>query len=390
MTGTSLTPADSRIDEELTDISGSFQFLLDVTPTNTPDARASFLADPATRPSFEYRPLGDTADRIRARLADVDVNAASDAALAHLFTRKRAELELQAEMLDARGTDDFLPLSIELFGAVAPRLVAVAERILGLVEPDPTPRSHCLDAVGVAAELRTAMDDYAPLVAELGLSVHIRDDVAGVMVSNGQVLVADTVSVSPTRLAGLIAHEVHTHVLTYINGSMQPLTLMAAGFAGYEESQEGLALTAEVMVGGLTIGRLRQLAARVVAVDALIQGAAFAEVHRGLVETHGYSASGAFGITMRVFRSGGLTKDAGYLRGLRRMVEHSASGAPLEDLWMGKLDLADLPLVEQLKDQGVLSPPAVLPGFLADRDARDRMADFAETVGAHELIGAEK
>jgi uncharacterized protein (TIGR02421 family) len=386
---TVLTRQDRMIDEELTAISDSFRFLLDVTPTNIAEARYLFLADPDTRPSFEYRALGDTADTIRHRLANVDASTASDAALTHLFDRKKAELALQAAMLEARGTDDFLPLSIELFGAVTPRLVASAERILGLVPPDPTPRDRCLDANGVASALESAMAHYDPFAADLGLEVHIRDDVAGVMVSNGHVLVAETVSVSPIRLGGLIAHEIDTHVLTYVNGSMQPLTLMSAGFAGYEESQEGLALTAEVMVGGLTVGRLRQLAARVVAVDALIQGAAFREVHRELVEAHGYSASGAFGITMRVFRSGGLTKDAGYLRGLRAMVEHSAGGRSIEDLWMGKFDLADLPLLTQLKDQGVLTPPVLIPPFLADGDGLERMVEFAETVGMDELIGAE-
>lgn len=386
---TGLTHQDRRIDEALTAISESFRFLLDVTPTNIAEARYLYLADPGTRPSFQYRPLGDTADNIRHRLADVDVSAASDPALVHLFTRKKAELALQAEMLKARGTDDFLPLSIELFGAVAPRLVAAAARILGLAPPDPTPRDRCLDAKGVAAALDSAMSHYDPFADDLGLEVHIRDDVAGVMVSDGHVLVAETVSVSPMRLGGLIAHEVDTHVLTYVNGSMQPLTLMSAGFAGYEESQEGLALTAEVMVGGLTVGRLRQLAARVIAVDALIRGAAFPDVHRELVETHGYSAGGAFGITMRVFRSGGFTKDAGYLRGLRAMVEYSAGGASIDDLWMGKFDLADLPLVTQLKDHGVLAPPVLLPPFLADDDGRARMVEFATTVGMHELIGAE-
>lgn len=386
---TGLTQRDRTIDEELTAISDSFRFLLDVTPTNIAEARYLFLADPSTRPSFEYRPLGDAADGIRHRLADIDVSAASDAALMHLFTRKKSELALQAEMLEARDTDDFLPLSIELFGAVAPRLVAAAERILDLVPSDPTPRDQCLDADAVRGALRAAMSHYDPFASDLGLEVHIRDDVAGVMVSNGHVLIAETVSVSPLRLGGLIAHEIDTHVLTYVNGSMQPLTLLSAGLAGYEESQEGLALTAEVMVGGLTVGRLRQLAARVVAVDALIQGAAFPEVHRELVETHGYSAGGAFGITMRVFRAGGLTKDAGYLRGLRAMVEHSAGGAAIDDLWMGKLDLADLPLVTRLKEQGLLAPPVLLPPFLADGDARARMIEFAETVGVHELIGAE-
>jgi hypothetical protein len=92
---------------------------------------------------------------------------------------------------------------------------------------------------------------------------------------------------------------------------------------------------------------------------------------------------------MRVFRSGGLTKDAGYLRALQALVEHLANGGLLETLWMGKVALADLPLVEELSDRGLLIPPAQLPAFLTAGGARRRVADFATAVGIHELIGAE-
>ena len=44
-------------------------------------------------------------------------------------------------------------------------------------------------------------------------------------------------------------------------------------------------------------------------------------MHASLVDA-GVSADQAFTITMRVFRSGGLTKDAVYLRGLRELVDH--------------------------------------------------------------------
>ena len=90
----------------------------------------------------------------------------------------------------------------------------------------------------------------------------------GVMVSNGDLLVAPTARVSAARAEALLHHEVGTHVVTFVNGSHQPLRILASGLAGHEETQEGLAVLAEYLVGGLTAGRLRQLAARVVAVHA--------------------------------------------------------------------------------------------------------------------------
>ncbi len=233
------------------------------------------------------------------------------------------------------------------------------------------------------------IDGYRPQHPDLTVPIEIRDDISGVMVANGVLLIAGTASVCNSRLAGLLAHEVGTHILTYVNGSLQHLKLLGSGLAGYEETQEGLALIAEAAVGGLTAGRLRQLAARVLAVTRLLQGSSFAQTHRELTERHGYSKGGAFTIVMRVWRSGGLTKDAIYLRGLQALVEHLAAGKPLESLWQGKLALADLPTTATLIERGILQAPAILPNFLSDIAALKRIEKMATNAGLHNLIGAD-
>ncbi|HUP14710.1 MAG TPA: tyrosine/phenylalanine carboxypeptidase domain-containing protein [Acidimicrobiia bacterium] len=221
------------------------------------------------------------------------------------------------------------------------------------------------------------------------MPIEIRDDTSGVMVANGALLIASTASVSSSRVPGILAHEVGTHILTYVNGSLQNLKLLGSGLAGYEETQEGLALLAEAAVGGLTAGRLRQVAARVVAVAHLLQGSSFADAHLELTEGYGYSKGGAFTIVMRVWRSGGLTKDAIYLRGLQDIVEHIAADNALEDLWQGKMSLVDLPLMSTLTGQGVLKPPVILPNFLSEATARKRLKRVASNTGLHHLIGAD-
>lgn len=383
----SLTDDERRIDKELTQISEAHRFLVDLTPTNSDEAREAYLADPTSHPKFTYRTLKDLPDRVRKAAAAVDVSAATDPGIRHLFEQKRDELELQAEMLAARDTHEFLALSIELFGAVRPRLLETARHILKTLPSTREKTSGCLDAASVAASMRSALQQYrtdgAPMTA-----VVVRPDIAGVMVSNGDLLISESASVAPERLDGLVAHEIDTHVLTYLNGARQPLRLMAAGLAGYEETQEGLALISEVMVDGMTVRRLRQLAARVVAVHSRIQNATFPEVHDELVEI-GYTPAGAFGIAMRVFRSGGLTKDAGYLRALKALIEHLAKGGELNSLWMGKFALSDLSLIDELRDRGLLVAPGQLPTFLSDGEALRRVSDFARAIGIQELIGAE-
>lgn len=379
---------DLAVDRELASISESFRFLVDLTPINVEEARKDFLASPEVEPAFIYRDVEDFPEVIGARLAAVDIGSVVDTSLAEIFMAKRRELSLQLRMLSVRGSSEFRDLSVEVYGSVTPVLVGRAESILVEVPKTTRRRRHCLDAQDIARVALAEIERYREGYPDLSVVIEIRDDISGVMVANGALLIGATATVANARIAGLLAHEVGTHVLTYINGSLQPLKLMASGLAGYEQTQEGLALIAEAAVGGLTGNRLRQIAARVVAVRRLLQGWTFAQAHDELTDRFGYSAGGAFTIIMRVWRSGGLTKDAVYLRGLQELVDHVSTGNRLDLLWQGKMSLVDLPLVGELTKQGVLQSPALIPNFLSDATAIKRIKRVAGDAGLHYLIGA--
>src|SRR5690606_21754765 len=138
------------------------------------------------------------------------------------------------------------------------------------------------------------------------------------------------------------------------------------------------AVLAEVGCGGLTPFRLRQLAVRVLTVHRMLGGASFREAYQALVEA-GIPAGAAYSTTMRIYRSGGLTKDAIYLRGLLDLLDHLRSGGTLELLFLGKFALRDLPLVQDLHDRGVLCPARLRPRWLLDPQAVERLAAAAAT-----------
>ena len=104
----------------------------------------------------------------------------------------------------------------------------------------------------------------------------------------------------------------------------------------------------EYLVGGLSRPRIRLLAARVVAADLLLQGASFLETFRVLDNDYDFSQRAAYTITMRVFRGGGLTKDAVYLRGLVEVLNYFASGGDLEPLLVGKVASEHIGLIREL------------------------------------------
>jgi uncharacterized protein (TIGR02421 family) len=309
-----------------------------------------------------------------------------DPTIASLRLAKQRELQLQLEMLSCRGTDGFLPLSIELFGAVSPALREEAGTVLATVPTEGSRDDAWLDADAFVRAAQHELDHYRSTAPDIESRIQVREGSSGVMVSNGDVLVAPNARIAASRLDALLQHEIGTHVVTYVNGAHQPLRVLATGLAGHEETQEGLAVLAEHLVRGLTVGRVRQLAARVVAVDMMVGGAEFPDVHRALVAA-GLTHTGAFNVTMRVFRSGGLTKDAVYFRGLRDIVAHIRDIEDIDVLWLGKLPLAAAPLVADLHQQGVLRDPLLRPRYLGDPTACARLAAVCEMSSLTELLG---
>jgi uncharacterized protein (TIGR02421 family) len=380
-----LSAGDLAIDRELADIALGYRFLLDVTPVNLIDARRRFFDD-GTLSEFRYRPLEDDVDVVASRLAKVDTHAVEDATLSHLLQAKHREVGLQIEMLRCRGSTDFLPLSTELYGAVSPLLLATAEQLLDEIAMPPQDGEQSVDAVTFAQLAEAELDRYRQVIDDLDADVEVRDDGSSVMVVNGDVLIASTARVPVSRVTALLQHEVGTHVVTFVNGTHQPLRLLAAGLAGHEETQEGLAVLAEHLVGGLTAARLRQLAARAVAVHHMVEGLSFLDVHRALTG-YGVPRVPAFSIAARVFRSGGLTKDAVYLRGLMDLLAHLSAGGSLDVLWLGKMALADAPLVEQLWSRGVLREPVVHPRYLDEPAAQARLRQAGAVTSLVDLIG---
>ena len=169
------------------------------------------------------------------------------------------------------------------------------------------------------------------------------------MVVNDRLLISRSTRMTRHRIEALLSHEIGVHLLTYFNGSAQGLRLFRLGLAGYEGVQEGLAVFAEYLVGGMTVARLRLIAARVVGCAAMLQGASFEETFRLLVRDHGFSEAVAFNLTLRLYRGGGLTKDAIYLRGLLEMLDHLRTGRPLDPFWMGKIATSHFDIIQELK-----------------------------------------
>ena len=367
------------VDAQLTEISEGFRYLFLVTPTNGERAFREFVdSDCECEPHFHYRILPIDPELELRRLYQIPIEDAGDPTLAELFRDKRTELARMIGMLADRGTPNFRYASEQIFGTVEPGLLAVAEGLLAAIPPA-SPRPD-RPRVGAEAFAKTADEEFAFLRKQypaLEAEVHVRPDVSGILVSKGSLYIGERFELPADRVGALLQHEVGTHVLTYWNGRSQRLRQLYTGVAGYEALQEGLAVLAEWMVDGLTNARLRLLAARVVGVHLMVSGRTFAETFRVLHRGHGIAERQAFDLVMRVYRGGGLTKDAVYLRGLIELLTYLRAGGALEPLLIGKIRPDYLPYVEELIHRGILQAPPLRPRYMLDDAARfERKLDF--------------
>ncbi len=364
-----------KVDAALSDVSGEFEFLLLCTPTNVGQAWAEFQRSRFERePTLLYRQLSIDPFLHKRRLYDIPVEKVEDPTMAWLFAQKLDELDRQITMLEDRDTPRFVLGSRQLYGSVEDELLADARRLLEAFPPAAQDHDEgFIDAEGFAEAARHELEEYRRMLPDLRTGVEVRKDMSGLLVSDGKLLVDRSIRVPRERLEALLQHEVGTHLLTWANAGVQPFRLLRAGLQGYGELQEGLAVLAEHLVGGLNRRRLRLLAGRVVAAHAVEQGASFVDIYRQLERDYGFTQYISWYITLRVKRAGGLTKDASYLRGLVRIMAHLRAGGLVRPLVVGKISIDHIPVVQELMRRGVVVPPPLKPRFLERPEQLERL-----------------
>lgn len=384
---TQLDAVTKKADRELAKISEGMSFLLRTTPVNSTSQWRKFEKKKYKEPpAFNYRLIALDPELKKRKLYDLPIDKVEDPTISYILRDKRLEIEKQLTMLEERGTDNFRYIGESLYGTIQEKVLLGARSILKKYptgeDPSDLDRFDCHE---FAEQVRPEMEYYQNQFPDIKLSLEIRKDVAGIMVSKSKLLISDQFSLDARRCDALIQHELGTHILTYCNGRSQPLKQLYAGFAGYDKLQEGLAVFVEYLVGGLTKNRLRLLAGRVLAAESLIQGANFIETFDLLHHTHNFTPRVSYYITMRIYRGGGLTKDAVYLAGLIDVIDYVKSGKDLGLLYTGKFNTNHIELIEELLYRGVLKKP-VLPLYLERQSVQQCLKAMPKNLELTDLL----
>lgn len=306
------------------------------------------------------------------------------------WLRRQADTaETMAHMLAARGTKAFSEQSQILFGQPTKLMHDKSTRVIDLARHmDETladldiPKlvvdgyETFMDAEAFAATLRPLLTEH---FGDAAPNVVVATDLASkAAASSSRIRVRANARFSRRDIDQLLQHEALIHVATAHNGRAQDnFPVLGRAHAGTTEIQEGLAVFAEMISGAMDPKRFRRLADRVIAIQMTMDGADFVEVYKYYAERTA-SKPEAYENTRRMFRGGLLTggapftKDMVYLNGLLRVHNFMRSVVKLGRadlirlLFVGKLDLEDVPALAQLAASGRIAAPKFMPPWAKD------------------------
>lgn len=286
-------------------------------------------------PAFCYRPRPDLSE-LREALSRTVSLAETYGTWGKLLAARAAELELEAQLAEQVGASNFRTLATRRFASVEPERVAAIESLAQIWSRLPTETMEH-DAIAVVDDSNESSLIRRLREEQKHSSMHwpIRTDchlAAIAAVDNGNVWIRIGESVSPQEAKRIAIHEIRGHALRR-KASIEPKhTISAAGFANCDEDEEGYATWLEEQQQVLHAHRRVELARRYLAARACQDGASFTEVVERLVRLP-TPLKIALGIALRVFRGGGLAREACYLDAYVR-VKQALTRSPSVDRWM--------------------------------------------------------
>lgn len=348
-----------------------------ISPLNVKEQKQAFFASKyALEPAFVYRKSALNPFTLKRSLFNLPLESLRDEDLIFLYSGVINSYVDKIDQVVSIGSNDFIYDSFRYYGEPSEKDLRNAAFVLHL-PVDKSAEETLLDASAIEAYLR----DFAH-VNGYEHSVKLDENmIANALVSGTTVKINTQAKVNSMDMKALAHHELGVHLATTLNGRQQPLRILSLGCPANTKTQEGLAILSEYMAGCLTVGRLRNLALRVMAVSSMIKEKSFRTTFLLLKEEFGASDDQAFTITARVYRGGGFTKDYVYLRGFHEMLNAYETSESFNNLLCGKTAIEYLPVINKLVDKGYLIPPKyVTPAFAAPQ-----LSDSIQTFIAHAI-----
>jgi len=370
-----------------------------------------------TESYYNKRPLPfnlqDKQEEFRLLLRDTQNQLGQYSPVTRLIRRQSEEYIRAIHMLSARGTPQFSEIAMELYGSPddafysgGPKLSLMGSLLFDVLtaldvqlqsEAD-IKRHKPKEAQQILEERLSSFFDKHPG----RVTVMVSDDmVADASAGADSIKLSQNAMFSDRDLKYLEVHEGWVHVGTTLNGSMQPnCSFLSKGSPSCAVIQEGLAVLTELVTFTSYPGRMRKITNRVIALEKVRQGANFLDVYRYFIEC-GLVEEDSYNQTVRVFRGstptgGPFTKDLSYAKGfvtIYNFIRFAISQRRIDSiplLFSGKIILDDLPLLAEIREQGILTPPVYLPPPFKDLAALSAWMSFSLFLNKFDLSEIQK
>ncbi|MCX6807778.1 MAG: DUF1704 domain-containing protein [Patescibacteria group bacterium] len=369
-----------RIDAELSGIDKQLKIFHYLRPINLSEERQKFFADPeeAYNPCFSYAKLNFNPEHLKERLNKIETD---DTPLGEIFERKRQELLDRINLLEQIGNDParFTESSKKLYGAPDSDLILFAKAELSKI-PDALKKKQIQKHTS-----ESLVQEFNKLFLRHGLSwrAELCDDLSGsvALTEKSELFVKSDMRFTKAKVDALVAHEIETHIFILENSKRQPYRIFQNGTADHLFTQEGLAAFNQQYSGG-DFDKVAYWANCTLA-TALAMKYSFAETYH-YVRQMGFGKREAWAMVMRLksglsdtSQLGALTRDIVYLRGRRMIEQFILNGGDLRSLYIGKIGISDLPLLEKVTG---LQKPYYLPHPIPDAKMLEEAIDLGCTL----------
>ncbi|STX51944.1 Domain of uncharacterised function (DUF1704) [Legionella busanensis] len=352
-------------------------------------------------------------EEFRLILRDAQNQLGQYSPITRLLKRQCEEYIKAVDMLACRGTPVFSQLATELYGSPDDVFYSGGPRLsdLGNVLFD------VLTALDIQLQSDADLKRYTPEEAQQILqtrlsnffnfhpgkiTVMVSDDmIADASAGADNIKLSQHAKFSDRDVKYLEVHEGWVHVGTTLNGTSQPYcTFLSKGSPSCSVIQEGLAVITEIVTFSSYPGRIRKITNRVIALNKVREGADFIDIYRYFIEC-GLSPMDSYNHAVRIFRGstptgGPFTKDLSYAKGFLLIYnfirfaisQHRVEMIPL--LFVGKLVLDDLPLLMELLEREIITPPIYLPPPFRDLAALSAWMCFSLFLNKFDLSEIQK
>ncbi|MGM5487792.1 MAG: tyrosine/phenylalanine carboxypeptidase domain-containing protein [Nanobdellota archaeon] len=342
------------LDEALAQAAKHVKTLYYIEPTNEDIQKEEFLEGRIQTPRFTYKKAEYDTRQMAQRLSSME---GSDSELGWLLERKKSEILLENKIIANLSDEDIIrEASTTLYGVPSENLVSHADELLNTL-PNIDPEKP-VSAETLRQALQEGLDDHG-----LDWTVEFSDKkLVTVYPAESRITICRDRSFAKDSPERLKVHEVQVHGLRAANGYMQPLSIFALGLPGYLPTEEGLAAYAEEVTGNTDPQMMRNYASRVIAVDSVCKNLNFRQTFDRL-KSYDLSHDQAWTASVRAHRAGGFIKDHVYLDGYKKIHEYAGD---FDTLYVGKVGIEDVPMIQRLVRDGTLLEPTYRPDFLKE------------------------